>query len=220
MLWPFYLGVSHYIYQTYDVSKIKILCSSAGCFGGVSLALGLDPHDWCQQDWRKCLKHFSSRSLGPLFDSKQFYFDLWDKYLPPDAHIRASGKLFISLTLFPSFRSKVVSQFDTREDLINCIVASVCFPLVFLRSMPNTSFGLAFDGGLTNDQPCLDSKTVTVSALNKYADIYPSTPFNAIDIIRVPDYDRVWSISEAAMKVAKQSPLLRTPEWNAILRSP
>lgn len=112
MTWVYYLGVAHYLHKNYDYTKMKILCSSCGCFGGIPLALGLDPYDWCSRDWKTCLNHFSSRMMGPLLDSKQFYYDLWDAYLPEDAHIALSGRIFISITLFPSFQNKVVTPLN------------------------------------------------------------------------------------------------------------
>jgi hypothetical protein len=186
--------------------------SSAGSYGGIPLALGLDPYEWCKHDWAKCLQHFASRRCGMFFDHVEFYKQLWDDYLPADAHKRLSGRLFISITLFPSFQNRVVSQFDTRDELISCIVASSCFPVVFVRNMPITSFGLAFDGGLTNDQPCLNENTITVSCINLTADVSPkcrhdheiggatetfheASRFSLFDMIQVPDFEVLQSIT-------------------------
>ena len=142
MTWIYYLGAAHYVFKTFDVTKIKILASSCGCFGAVPLAIGKDPYEWCTQDWKLCLVHFSSRMLGPLFDSTDFYFRLWDAYLPVDAHIRCTDRLFLSITLFPSLQNKVVSQFASRKDLISCIIASICFPIVYMRDFPTTPYGM------------------------------------------------------------------------------
>jgi hypothetical protein len=115
----FAIGVGHYVYETYDTNSVKFLASSCGCFAAVPLACGLDPYEWCKNDWGKCIKHFESRGLlGCLYDSKHFYFQLWDEYLPADAHLRCSGKLFVSVTQYPSMRNKVISEFASREDLI------------------------------------------------------------------------------------------------------
>ena len=42
-LWMFSIGAGHYIYENYDIEKIKFLASSCGCFAAVPLACGLDP---------------------------------------------------------------------------------------------------------------------------------------------------------------------------------
>ena len=123
------------------------------------------------------MTHFESRSLGCLFDSKNFYIQLWDEYLPENAHELCSGRLFISVTLYPSMTNNVLSTFHTRQDLIQAIVASTCLPYLFMRDYPvdcgPSQGGLAVDGGFSNDSPCLDSYTITVSALMDEADIVP-----------------------------------------------
>jgi hypothetical protein len=122
-LWMFAIGAGHYIYENYDLNSIKFLASSCGCFAAVPLACGLDPYEWCKRDWSKCMKHFESRGiLSCFFDSKHFYYQLWDDYLPENAHIRCSGRFFISVTRVPSMKNHVVSHFETREDLIWAVV--------------------------------------------------------------------------------------------------
>eukprot|EP01038_Epipyxis_sp_PR26KG_P012821 gene12821-17191_t len=176
-LWMFAIGSGHYIFINYDIDKIKFLASSSGCFAAVPLACGLDPYEWCKKDWGKCMKHFASRGiLGCLCDTKHFYYQLWDEYLPENAHQRCSGRLFISVTLFPSMKNRVVSHFESRNDLIWTIVASMCLPFAFIRDFPvrcAPELGYCMDGGFSNDAPCLDSYTITVSALHREADIIP-----------------------------------------------
>ena len=173
----FAIGVGHWIYEHYDVSKIKFLASSSGCFAAVPLACGMDPYEWCKKDWGKCMKHFESRGLlGCLYDSKHFYYNLWNEYLPDDAHIICSGRLFVSVTAYPSMKNMVISEFLCRDDLLWAITASMCLPYVFMRDFPvncGPKFGDCIDGGFSNDSPCLDSYTITVSALMPEADIVP-----------------------------------------------
>jgi hypothetical protein len=173
----FAIGVGHYVYEHFDIDRIKFLASSSGTFAAVPLACGLDPYDWCRRDWAKCIEHFESRgALGCLYDTKHFYYNLWDEYLPKDAHVRCSGRLFISVTLFPSMKNRVVSQFNSREELIWTIVGSICLPYVFIADFPvkcSDEIGYVLDGGFSNDSPCLDSYTITVSALHRKADVQP-----------------------------------------------
>jgi hypothetical protein len=175
-LWMFAIGVGHHIYENYEIDKIKFLASSCGTFAACPLACGLDPYDWCKKDWGKCISHFNSRLLGCLFDSKHFYLKLWDEYLPEDAHIRVSGRLFLSVTRVPSMKNLVISHFESREKLLQCLVASMCLPFAFIRDFPVYIDGIGYcvDGGFSNDAPCLDSYTVTASALHREADIKPS----------------------------------------------
>ena len=104
-LWSFALGMAHHMWRNYDMTEAKFLASSCGCFGAVPLALGLDPYVWASSDWQKCIDHYNSRhwlltmlNLGSMGDTKHFYYGLWDDYLPEDAHITCSGRLFLSTT--------------------------------------------------------------------------------------------------------------------------
>lgn len=127
-LWMFAIGVGHFVFENYDIKNIKFLASSSGCFAAVPLACGLDPYEWCKSDWGKCMTHFGHRGiLGCLFDSQHFYRRLWDEYLPDDAHIRCSGRLFVSVTLYPSFKNKIINVFHTREDLISAITGMYAY---------------------------------------------------------------------------------------------
>ena len=252
------------------------------------LACGLDPYDWCKQDWSKCIDHFNSRAFGCLFDSKAFYLSLWDEYLPVDAHIRVSGRLFISITQVPAMKNVVVSHFESREKLLQSLVASMCLPIVFIIDFPIFVSGLGYciDGGFSNDAPCVDSYTVTVSALHHEADVKPAkgpldkpvqwtkwlkwsqtyaslndlhedafrkeddhqsllksdqnsdkysntssseyynddgsidydhqSRIRAIDIIRVPDYSRVWQVGAMGERAAARCKDFERHEWQSV----
>lgn len=142
-------------------------------------------------------------------DSKEFYRVLWESYLPEDAHIRATNRLYLSITLFPSFTNKVVHRYHSRDELINCIIASTCLPLVFLRDIPRTRYGLAIDAGFTNDQPCINRDTVTVSVLNQQADIRPSSPYGVLDLLRIPSLTEAFTEARKAERDAAASSV-----WN------
>ena len=221
-LWPYGVGVGHYLHTHYDLQSVRLFSSSCGCFATVPLALNESPVDWCKRDWSKCLEHFSSRSwLGCLFDSKQFYYDLWNNYLPEDAHIRCSGRLYLSITkLFPYPRNRIVSHYPTRNDLIETILASMCLPVIFLRSIVCTREGWSIDGGLTNDLPCCDSYTVTISSINYNADIFPKDrALGLLDVIRVPSLERVWQVARIGELDAAACPELQFEHWMNIKKA-
>lgn len=64
-------------------------------------------------------------SLGPFspsFNVQNVILEGLEKYLPEDAHIRVSGKLHISLTRVYDGKNVVVSQFTSKEDLLQVIL--------------------------------------------------------------------------------------------------
>jgi hypothetical protein len=153
-----------------------------------------------------------------MFDSKQFYYDLWNNYLPDDAHIRCSGRLYISITkLFPYPHNRIVSNYPTRNDLIEAILASMCLPLIFLRSIVRTRVGWAVDGGFTNDLPCCDSYTLTISSMNTNADIFPKDRiFSLLDVIQVPELMCVWKVARMGEADAAACLDLELDHWRSI----
>jgi hypothetical protein len=235
-LWSFALGIGHHMWKNYDVSECKFLASSCGVFGAVPLVLGLDPYEWCKSDWQKCMDHYNRRhwlltklNVGCLNDSKHFYYKLWDDYLPIDAHHRCSGRLFLSTTLYPSLKNHIVSNFESRDKLIWAIVGSICLPVGFIGDFPVEipGVGSVIDGGFSNDAPCLDTYTVTASALHNKADISPlhltaeqlgekylNDPLTFIDILRTPDFERVWHIARVGELAAAHCPCFQRKEWS------
>lgn len=74
---------------------------------------------------REARKH----RLGPLhpaYNLLQIVQDSLLGKLPEDAHVRASGKLCVSLTRVSDGKNLLVSQFDSREELIQVGVTLNC----------------------------------------------------------------------------------------------
>lgn len=66
-------------------------------------------------------KEARKHRLGPLhpsFSLLQLVKDSLLSRLPEDAHVRASGKLCVSLTRVSDGKNVLVSQFHSREELI------------------------------------------------------------------------------------------------------
>lgn len=60
-------------------------------------------------------------SLGPFspsFNIQNVLLEGMQRYLPPDVHKIVSGKLHISLTRVYDGKNVIVSEFPTREDLL------------------------------------------------------------------------------------------------------
>lgn len=75
----------------------------------------------------RLVKEARAGSLGPFspsFNVQSVLLEGLQKYLPEDAHIRVSGKLHISLTRVYDGKNVVVSQFTSKEDLLQ-----VCYYL-------------------------------------------------------------------------------------------
>lgn len=74
--------------------------------------------------------------------------------LPEDAHERCTGKAFISITRLYPFGNHLISEFDSRDDLISALLASCHVPVWFDRALiTKHRDGFCMDGGLTNFIP-------------------------------------------------------------------
>ena len=93
--------------------------------------------------------------------------------MPDDAHVRVSGKLHVSLTRVRDGKNVIVSQFDSREELIQVLLASAFIP-IFSGILPPKFKGVRYmDGGYSDNLPTLDENTITVSPFCGESDICP-----------------------------------------------
>ncbi|XP_008061187.1 patatin-like phospholipase domain-containing protein 1 [Carlito syrichta] len=115
--------------------------------------------------------------LGPLSPSckmvqmmRQFLYQV----LPEDSYKVATGKLHVSLTRFTDGESVVVSEYTSKEELIEALYCS-CFVPVYCGLIPPTYRGVRYiDGGFTGMQPCAFwTDSITISTFSGQQDICP-----------------------------------------------
>ncbi|KAG8192376.1 hypothetical protein JTE90_029103 [Oedothorax gibbosus] len=117
-----------------------------------------------------------SQTLGPLsprFDLNTLLKERLENALPVDAHNRCSGRLFISVTRWTDKKNVLLSQFNTREELIQAILCSCFIPVYSGLTVPTFQGERYVDGGMSNNLPVLDANTVTVSPFAGEHDICP-----------------------------------------------
>ncbi|XP_077575838.1 patatin-like phospholipase domain-containing protein 4 [Stigmatopora nigra] len=97
-----------------------------------------------------------------------------EEILPVDAHILASGRLHVSMTHFRSGKNQIECQFNTREELIQALLASSFVP-VYAGLKPVEFRGQKWiDGGFTDSLPIMPSgRTITVSPFSGPQDVSP-----------------------------------------------
>ncbi|XP_054109904.1 omega-hydroxyceramide transacylase isoform X2 [Callithrix jacchus] len=116
--------------------------------------------------------------LGPLSPSckmvqmmRQFLY----RVLPEDSYKVTTGKLHVSLTRFTDGESVVVSEFTSKEELIEAALYCSCFVPVYCGLIPPTYRGVRYiDGGFTGMQPCAFwTDSITISTFSGQQDICP-----------------------------------------------
>lgn len=117
-----------------------------------------------------------SRTLGPLhpaFRLQDSVRESLQRVLPEDIHIKASGKLHLSLTRVRDGENVIINQFESKEELIQAILCSCFIPLFSGMIAPKFRGTRYVDGGFSNNQIILNDHTITVSPFAGECDICP-----------------------------------------------
>ncbi|XP_042226039.1 1-acylglycerol-3-phosphate O-acyltransferase Pnpla3-like isoform X1 [Homarus americanus] len=153
----------------------KISGASAGALAAVCLLCD-SPLGTITSSVLKTATEARRRTLGPFsptFNVEKLLREGLLSILPDDAHKIVSGKLFISVTRVSDGKNILLSQFDTREELVQAILCSAFIP-GFSGWLPVSFRGVRYiDGGFSDNLPVLDDNTVTVSPFCGESDICP-----------------------------------------------
>ncbi|XP_042268400.1 patatin-like phospholipase domain-containing protein 2 [Thunnus maccoyii] len=164
----------------------KICGASSGCLVAAALTVGFPIEQLCV-DVLTVAKEARKNTLGvfhPTFSLLRTVRDSLLEKLPHDAHLRASGKLCVSLTRLTDGKNVLVSEFDSREELIQVLMCSCFFP-VYCGFMPPSYRGVHYmDGALSNNMPLLEQRnTITMAPFSGESDICPREgTFNFVEV--------------------------------------
>ncbi|XP_043297455.1 patatin-like phospholipase domain-containing protein 5 isoform X2 [Cervus canadensis] len=152
--------------------------SSSGALVAVSVVSGLSV-DLCCSRLMAVVKQVEQLSLGvfhPAFTPIETIRQDLQDWMPADVHILASQRLGISLTHCPNGENVIVTDFATRDEVIEALVCSVYFPF-YCGTIPPTFRGKRYiDGALSNNLPFADSPSaITVSPFHGTVDICPQS---------------------------------------------
>lgn len=164
----------------------KMYGASAGALTASMLA-SQAPIAKCCQDVIEMAKEARKRNLGPLhptFNLVKVLRSGLNRDLPSDAHILASGRLCVSLTRVSDGENVLVSEFSSKEELIQALICS-CFIPIYCGLIPPSFRGVRYvDGGISDNLPQSELKnTITVSPFSGESDICPrdkSTSFHEL----------------------------------------
>ncbi|XP_028306987.1 patatin-like phospholipase domain containing 3 [Gouania willdenowi] len=139
----------------------------------------------CCEDVLEVAKEARKRNLGPLhptFNLVKVMRSGLSRDLPSDAHILASGRLCVSLTRVSDAENVLVTEFSSKEELIQALICS-CFIPLYSGFIPPSYRGVRYvDGGISNNLPQSELKnTITISPFSGECDICPrdnSTSFH------------------------------------------
>ncbi|KAM9377355.1 patatin-like phospholipase domain-containing protein 2 [Pholidichthys leucotaenia] len=155
----------------------KICGASSGCLVAAAVTLGIPIEQLCV-DILTTAKEARKHTLGvfhPTFSLLQTARDSLLEKLPEDAHLRASGRLCVSLTRLSDGANVLVSEFSSREELIQVLVCSCFFPVYCGLTPPSYHGVLYMDGALSNNMPLFEQRnTITMAPFSGESDICPT----------------------------------------------
>ncbi|KAI5732555.1 hypothetical protein M8J76_001666 [Diaphorina citri] len=153
----------------------KIAGASAGAVAACCLLCDM-PLGEITSDVLRLVGEARRRVIGPFspsFSVQECLREGLEKALPLDAHLKVNGKLHVSLTRIYDGKNVIVSHFNSREDLIQALLASAFVPF-FSGFIPPKFHGVRYmDGGVSDNLPVLDENTITVSPFCGESDICP-----------------------------------------------
>ncbi|XP_019375327.1 PREDICTED: patatin-like phospholipase domain-containing protein 2 [Gavialis gangeticus] len=134
-------------------------------------------------------KEARKRFLGPLHPSFNLVKTIRScmyKTLPENAHVASTGRLGISLTRVSDGANVILSEFHSKEELIQACVCSTFIP-VYCGLIPPSLRGVRYvDGGISDNLPQYELKnTITVSPFSGESDICPRDSSTNIHELRV-----------------------------------
>ncbi|XP_039617766.1 patatin-like phospholipase domain containing 3 [Polypterus senegalus] len=173
-------------YLIKDVNKIY--GASAGALTAAALVCKACLGECCA-DVMEVAKEARKRNLGPLhptFNLVKILRNGLYRNLPDDAHVLATGRLCISLTRVSDGENVLVSEFNSKEELIQALICSSFVP-IYCGLIPPSFRGVRYvDGGISNNLPQYELKnTITISPFSGESDICPrdnSTNFHELRV--------------------------------------
>ncbi|CAF90309.1 unnamed protein product [Tetraodon nigroviridis] len=164
----------------------RICGASSGCLVAAAVTVGIPLHGFCA-DVLDLARTARTRPLGvlhPAFGLLRRVRDALLDKLPADAHLRASGRLCVSLTRLADGRNLLVSQFDSREELVQVLLCSCFFPVYCGFVPPSYRGELFLDGALSNNLPLSEQRnTITMAPFRGESDICPKDDsFNPVQV--------------------------------------
>ncbi|MBN3323077.1 PLPL2 protein, partial [Atractosteus spatula] len=154
----------------------KVFGASAGSLAAAAVVCGANME--CMRDEMLATARASRKHLlGPLHPSFNVFKLLeccLHRSLPDNAHELATGRLYISMTRLVDGENILMSDFMSKEELVQALLCS-CFVPFYCGLKPPSFRGEHYiDGGFTNIQPIQDSRlTLTVSPFAGEVDICP-----------------------------------------------
>lgn len=147
-------------------------------------------------------------TMGPFNPNFKIedYLKLSLEALPHDAHLHADGRLFVSLTKVRNMENEIVSHWESRDELIHCLLCSCFLPVFLGLRFPVFRGEKCIDGGFTNNLPITRSPSITISPFEAAVDICPKTTKKKPHFVRIANEEVAVTLSNVLRFVSALFP--------------
>ncbi|KAJ1542224.1 hypothetical protein HK096_009528, partial [Nowakowskiella sp. JEL0078] len=173
------------------LNESVVLGTGSGCFAALAFALKL-PVAKFEDELFKLNQQSQNGFLGPigkmlkrtrntidkLLEFREYHFPTRLAFLKS-----IEGRLHISVTEYPSMKNVIISKFESKEHLIDCIIASLHVPVYFENSVKvQKTDGVIchINGAFSERSPVLDKFTIVLSPLIPETEVEKSNTLNTL----------------------------------------
>ena len=125
-LFPYYLGMGQNLKNKYELDDVVFSCSSLGIFVAIIMLSDIESTD--------VLQDLIMYSKSLKLNWKTIMYRMCDKYITEDVYKKVKKQLLCKGTKLNNFllpESVFVSNWESRQDFIDCIVALSFMPFMF-----------------------------------------------------------------------------------------
>lgn len=141
------LGALKELQERYDLTKVPMAGASSGALVAVMAACDVDPELIFEEAYKLAVDNdIWNRKFGLLGIWGGLIREWLDRLLPENAHEMCSHRLHVIIGKAPKLDQFEVNRFDSKEDLIEAVMASAHVPF-FLDGRPFLQY---------REQPCWD----------------------------------------------------------------
>lgn len=179
----YHLGIIKYIFENPELFKDTKYLGTSGGAGIVGIILCYETNPNRLEILSKIIKYMiNMKNLNLKFHEQvDKYTSMLETFITEDyfnKYIKDTKRCYISVTDISGYipKNDIISNFKDYQHYLGTIRASACIPIILdnkIRKIENKKY---LDGGLSNNLPILNDKTIRISCLNYpflQAEIYP-----------------------------------------------
>jgi predicted acylesterase/phospholipase RssA len=200
------VGVAQALSEQQSFLDVDLLGASAGAALAVLLSDGYAPYAIVRRMLQLTKDVVGDRRLLGSTGVQAISRAFTDEFLDDDSHIKADGRVHISITRLRPLGNIRISTFSSRDDLADAIRAASHIPSL---NRPAYKFRehWCIDGGATDNEPIANAQTLRIAPMwtSVRAHIRPSPLHVSLhEIVRLPTPRRAWELFDQGLRDGRQ----------------